>query len=285
MTSTSSNKDRILTGKSKKANGLCKFESWTSSPPSLKVEWVTLESLHCTLRFTPSRFKPYVTSFYLHRPKLGVCGQPEISDLFPQFGHVLFKLGTVSEAQVVLVRDVMIEQEQLIKKNHKTGLMCFIIAKTGKKRHDNRSQAVAKLILLLNTKVEDTRFRSCFHHRLMWTAYDELMLGCLDKHLLFAESLSVLLSCTRDRGVGWCHRVLPRPKTVMTREYQGRTIPWTYYLPVPPYKTGVHIPNITPIPLSVTPPLCLSCKVYPFVTLPLYPMPTPLFFLFLLLLH
>jgi hypothetical protein len=37
----------------------------------------------------------------------------------------------------------------------------------------------------------------------MWTTYDELMLGCLDKHLLFTESLSVLLACTRDRVVEW----------------------------------------------------------------------------------
>jgi hypothetical protein len=55
-----------------------------------------------------------------------VCGHPE-------FDNVWFKLGTVSEAYTVLVRDVMIEQEHLIKKNHKTGLMSFIIAKTGKK--------------------------------------------------------------------------------------------------------------------------------------------------------
>lgn len=72
---------------------------------------------------------------------------------------------------------------------------------------ESRSEAVTKVMMLLSTNIEDIRIRSCFERRLMWTAYDELMLGSLDERLLYTASLSILLGCTRERGVGWCRQV------------------------------------------------------------------------------
>jgi len=55
--------------------------------------------------------------------------------------------------------------------------------------------------------IDAVRNRSSFSRGLSWTEYDALMMGSFDSTRLYRDCLEIMLLCTKDRGVGWCHKI------------------------------------------------------------------------------
>jgi len=75
------------------------------------------------------------------------------------------------------------------------------------------ARAIVACCRSIQEHVAAVRHRACFTQGLAWTEYDALMLGSFDGTRLHRDCFEVMLRCTKDRGVGWCHKI----STAVTR--------------------------------------------------------------------
>ena len=58
----------------------------------------------------------------------------------------------------------------------------------------------------IGRELEAIRCRGCYDSALTWSDYDALMHGSFEASRLYGYFLSVLLVCTKQRGLGWCRK-------------------------------------------------------------------------------